>query len=239
MKLVVNDAEVHVWIINARAAMGCAPTRTSCLSADELARASRFRRPRDAASFAARRAVLRDLLGSYLGRPPATIELEHTCVSCGAGHGRPRLRGPAAPLHFSVSRTDDHFVYAFSCRAPVGVDIESVRSCAEWDAVAPLALSAREPQHANDEQVAAASTALVARAWSGQRLYLHRRGAPAAQRFPRERIPHGPPLLLGEGRCFTRAALCTIFPMGLLWVLVSAENRSLQVILLRTSVVYD
>ena len=36
-----------------------------------------------------------------------------------------------------------------------------------------------------------------------------------------------------------RAVLCTVFPIGLLWVLVSAENRSVQDLLLGTSVVYD
>jgi uncharacterized RDD family membrane protein YckC len=41
------------------------------------------------------------------------------------------------------------------------------------------------------------------------------------------------------GRCVVRAALCTIFPIGLLWLLVSQENRSVQDVLLRTSVVYD
>jgi hypothetical protein len=33
--------------------------------------------------------------------------------------------------------------------------------------------------------------------------------------------------------------LCTLFPIGLVWVLVSGENRSVQDVLLRTSVVYD
>jgi uncharacterized RDD family membrane protein YckC len=44
---------------------------------------------------------------------------------------------------------------------------------------------------------------------------------------------------LGWGRCATRAVLCTLFPIGLVWVLVSRENRSVQDVLLRTSVVYD
>lgn len=41
------------------------------------------------------------------------------------------------------------------------------------------------------------------------------------------------------GRCAVRAVFCTLVPVGLLWVLVSRENRSLQDLLLRTSVVYD
>jgi hypothetical protein len=36
-----------------------------------------------------------------------------------------------------------------------------------------------------------------------------------------------------------RAALCVCFPVGLGWVVVSAHNRSVQDVLLRTSVIYD
>ena len=36
-----------------------------------------------------------------------------------------------------------------------------------------------------------------------------------------------------------RAALCVVFPIGLAWVVVSRQNRSLQDTVLRTSVVYD
>ena len=38
---------------------------------------------------------------------------------------------------------------------------------------------------------------------------------------------------------FVRAALYVMFPIGLLWVLVSGQNRSLQDLVLRTSVIYD
>jgi uncharacterized RDD family membrane protein YckC len=44
---------------------------------------------------------------------------------------------------------------------------------------------------------------------------------------------------LGWGRCALRAVLCTVFPIGLLWVLVSRENRSVQDVVLRTSVTYS
>jgi uncharacterized RDD family membrane protein YckC len=36
-----------------------------------------------------------------------------------------------------------------------------------------------------------------------------------------------------------RALFCVTFPIGVLWIVVSAENRSLQDVVLRTSVVYD
>ncbi len=36
-----------------------------------------------------------------------------------------------------------------------------------------------------------------------------------------------------------RAAFCTTFPFGLLWVIVSGANRSVQDVVMRTSVIYD
>jgi uncharacterized RDD family membrane protein YckC len=36
-----------------------------------------------------------------------------------------------------------------------------------------------------------------------------------------------------------RAAFYVIFPIGMLWVLISGQNRSLQDLVLRTSVIYD
>jgi uncharacterized RDD family membrane protein YckC len=38
---------------------------------------------------------------------------------------------------------------------------------------------------------------------------------------------------------FVRAVLCIAFPVGLLWVAISPLNRSLQDLLLRTSVIHD
>lgn len=38
---------------------------------------------------------------------------------------------------------------------------------------------------------------------------------------------------------FVRALFCTVVPIGLLWVLVSGRNRSIQDVVLRTSVIYD
>ena len=38
---------------------------------------------------------------------------------------------------------------------------------------------------------------------------------------------------------FLRALFCTIFPVGLFWAIVSGANRSVQDVVLRTSVIYD
>lgn len=40
-------------------------------------------------------------------------------------------------------------------------------------------------------------------------------------------------------RAFARAMLCAVFPIGLLWCVVSHRNASLQDLIVRTTVVYD
>ena len=49
--------------------------------------------------------------------------------------------------------------------------------------------------------------------------------------------PHGRPLRLAGA--LLRALFCVGLPIGLLWIVVSRENRSLQDTVLRTSVLYD
>jgi uncharacterized RDD family membrane protein YckC len=44
---------------------------------------------------------------------------------------------------------------------------------------------------------------------------------------------------IGAGRACLRATLCVVFPIGFLWLLFSARNRSLHDNLLATDVVYD
>ena len=44
---------------------------------------------------------------------------------------------------------------------------------------------------------------------------------------------------IGWARAFLRAVFCVFFPVGLAWVVLSPERRSVQDVVLRTTVVYD
>ena len=44
---------------------------------------------------------------------------------------------------------------------------------------------------------------------------------------------------LGLALAFLRAAFCVVFPVGVFWVAFSRQNRSLQDVVLRTSVIHD
>jgi uncharacterized RDD family membrane protein YckC len=67
--------------------------------------------------------------------------------------------------------------------------------------------------------------------WLAGRTYGDRLMALKVRNFRKQR-------LLFPG-AVARAALCLIFPIGVLWCAVNSSNRSVQDVILRTSVIYD
>lgn len=88
------------------------------LSEQEHARAKRFPRRGGGVLWARSRAVLRVLLARYLDADPAALTLRADAS------GRPSLR-ELQPISFSLSHSGASAMYAFTCRAAVGVDIET------------------------------------------------------------------------------------------------------------------
>jgi 4'-phosphopantetheinyl transferase len=95
-------------------------TLAGTLSADERARAARFRFERHHHRWVSARGALRAILAGYLRRAPASLEL-----AAGA-HGKPFLEngGGPAPLRFNLAHADDVALVAVGWRREVGVDIE-------------------------------------------------------------------------------------------------------------------
>jgi len=67
------EIEVQLWRIELEAIAQAKSRWRQILSADELARADRFHFAGDRQNFTATRALLRMLLGQYLGCPPETV----------------------------------------------------------------------------------------------------------------------------------------------------------------------
>lgn len=122
-KLELSEDEVHVW----RAPLSLAPEVLQRLNAtlapDEQSRAARFVFPDDRGNFIAARGILRELLGAYLQRPPASLEFEYGL------RGKPALhRGDAGlSIRFSLSHSHGLALYAFAHRREVGIDLEQVQ----------------------------------------------------------------------------------------------------------------
>jgi 4'-phosphopantetheinyl transferase len=93
-----------------------------CLSSEELARADRYRFQGPAHRFVIGRAVLRSLLGGYLGAAPGEISLAT------GKHGKPHLAGDDQGwLRFNLAHAGDLLLYSFCPDHPVGIDAEIVR----------------------------------------------------------------------------------------------------------------
>jgi 4'-phosphopantetheinyl transferase len=97
------------------------------LSADECQRADRYRDADEMARFVTARALLRLMISSAVGTPPAELVFDSHCHSCGRPHGKPRplLPAGAAPLGTSVSHAGDRILVVTSAVA-VGVDVEAL-----------------------------------------------------------------------------------------------------------------
>ncbi|WP_159949166.1 4'-phosphopantetheinyl transferase superfamily protein [Rhizobium sp. 18065] len=96
------------------------------LSQDELERAQRFVKPRDARRYMAGRAGLRSILGDYLGIAPKDVRFSYT------EFGKPHLDTTGeCPLEFNLSHSADQALLAVSRNFALGVDIEEIKPIAE------------------------------------------------------------------------------------------------------------
>jgi len=135
------------------------------LSAGERARAGRFVRPDDRATYVAAHAALRRLAGARVGRDPAALRLGcEDCPLCGGPHGRPTLLDPptGGGTQLSLSRTTGLAAVALS-PAVVGVDVEVTTRDVDLDDLL-VAL------HPHERPVADRSAAL--RLWVRKEAYL-------------------------------------------------------------------
>jgi 4'-phosphopantetheinyl transferase len=117
------ENEIHLW----RATLNCDTAvlarREATLASEEKSRAEKFVFEQDRNHFIAARGILRELLGGYLRRPAATIEIAY------GSRGKPGLAGATSEtsVRFNVSHSDGLAVYAFALGRDVGVDLETIR----------------------------------------------------------------------------------------------------------------
>jgi 4'-phosphopantetheinyl transferase len=110
-------AELHLW--RARLDSGAwRPARD--LPAAERRRAGGIQRPEARRRWAASRWALRVVLGLYLERKPAEIELRF------GSRGKPMLADPDAPLRFNLSHSGELALIAVAGEHEVGVDVQSI-----------------------------------------------------------------------------------------------------------------
>ena len=130
----------------------------SILDSDERAQAGRFVRAHDRPRYVAAHAALRQVLGHYLDRDPATLRFERNA------HGKPRL-AIASDYEFNLAHSGARALIAVARGRAVGVDIELHRPGVDVDALARSVLSPAE-QRAFAARQPADRRAAFFRAWA-------------------------------------------------------------------------
>jgi 4'-phosphopantetheinyl transferase len=115
--------EVHVWRVFLDTTTCRHESLREILSADELARASRFRFEIDQNRFIAARGMLRQILGSYLGIEPYKLQFDYT------SYGKPALASNEGhvTIRFNLSHSNGFALYGITRGRNIGIDIELVR----------------------------------------------------------------------------------------------------------------
>ena len=120
----LGPSEIHLWRADLSVARGPQqPLLSGLLDDHERERARRFRMDLHREWFIARRAILRTMLGHYVGTTPAEICFEHN------QWGKPRLAGDAeAGIDhcFNLSHSHGHVLIAVTRGREVGVDLERI-----------------------------------------------------------------------------------------------------------------
>lgn len=159
--IMIAQHEVHAWLIP----LDSVPNDRLrlLLSADERARADRFRRDRDRDRYIVGRGMLRTLLGRYLRADSSSLRFHYS------PHGKPEL--PDAPLHFNLAHSHDLAVLAIAEHGPVGVDIEWLRGIRERDGIVGRFFSEPE-QRVYEALPEALRLHAFFRGWTGKEAYL-------------------------------------------------------------------
>jgi 4'-phosphopantetheinyl transferase len=126
----LGGREVHLWTVRLQATEAESASLLSSLSQDERVRAERFHFARHRRAFVLGRAVLRALVGSYLGIAPPEVAFTY------GSKGKPALPDIGSPLRFNASNSSDLAAYAFTQGCEIGVDIEQSRRLVDMEDIA-------------------------------------------------------------------------------------------------------
>jgi 4'-phosphopantetheinyl transferase len=163
--------EVQVWRVDLHAVADAESRWQPLLSADEMARAQRFRFSRNRQHFTAVRALLRIALGAYLARDPKDLAFSYS------KQGKPALAFPDGDrgLNFNLSHSGEVALLAFARGRQVGIDVEKLRANLEVETLVRRFFSLRER-----EQLAAVASEdryqFFFRCWTRKEAYLKAAG---------------------------------------------------------------
>jgi 4'-phosphopantetheinyl transferase len=131
---------IHVWRASLDPPLRHAERLMRALSDAEHIRAGQFCFERERKRFITGRGLLRIILGRYLATSPDHLQLRQSAA------GKPALAACHARqgIEFSVSHSRGLVLYAVTCNARVGIDMEYVRTIPNTGHIAERIFSLRE-----------------------------------------------------------------------------------------------
>lgn len=221
---------MHVW----RAVLGseavCLRLLELNLSADERARAARFRFAQDRERFIAARGLLREIVALYLNMAARQLTFGYSV------HGKPFLVEPEhSGLRFNVSHSFNVVLVAVACEREVGVDIEHMHPDLEVEAIAETVLSTPE-KRALDRFDEEAKRRAFLRFWTHKEAYIKAdgRGVSLPLKHINISIPTGQVAITdkitGEWRVCERWTLRNLADGTDYAAALAAEGRSWQLV---------
>ncbi|MEO7081748.1 MAG: 4'-phosphopantetheinyl transferase superfamily protein [Flavobacteriales bacterium] len=131
----IADAVPQVWFATLGSIQDREERYHKLLDEEELARAERFRFPKDRNRYILGHGLLRETLGHYLGLSAKELILRR------GEFGKPFLEGN--PVHFNLSDTKDAVLVAVAME-PIGADIETMTRSTDHERVAEHYFTASE-----------------------------------------------------------------------------------------------
>lgn len=136
--------EIHLWFVEHQQITDEALLQSyrTLLNAEEEKRLQRFVFPKHKLQFLVSRALLRSVIGQYMGQPPASL------IFARNAYGKPRIASfeQSLPLGFNLSHTNDLTVLAVTQAADIGVDLEYITRKVDILKLADRYFSAREAE---------------------------------------------------------------------------------------------
>ncbi|HEX9998329.1 MAG TPA: 4'-phosphopantetheinyl transferase superfamily protein [Abditibacterium sp.] len=202
----MQAGDVYLWLADLDVAHEQLPGLECHLSLLERAKARGFRFEHDARRFRTGRALLREILSSFVEEPASQL------VIASHSGGKPFL--PHHPAwHFNVSHCQNVAFFAVTQGGEIGVDIERVRRDVDIDALAPRLFCAQEQRLLQENEEDA--YALFWEIWTLKEAYLKGTGQGLSVPLPELDVASGP------GRILSRNAQTGIWSCCDHWVLRS------------------
>jgi len=120
--------ELQLWFADLDRPAGAVADCEQLLSVAERDRAAKYRFVVDRRRFIVRRALLRQLVASYITQQAATLEFTTNPF------GKPQLATPGAPgnLQFNLAVAQNRALYGFTWNRALGVDLAHCRTAGGW-----------------------------------------------------------------------------------------------------------